>query len=121
MAEITVEELDPGVILECTKPDGNGYRYSIPAWPPGDGGAGICTAQRSAKHFFVNIDEQKKAYWKWFDEETGTPFDGHDRDWGWECSNCGYVLPDNCDDPDIIPAYKYCMECGAEMIVSCFN
>ena len=40
MAEITVEELDPGVILECTKPDGNGYRYSIPAWPPGDGGAG---------------------------------------------------------------------------------
>lgn len=25
--------------------------------------AGICTAQRSAKHFFVNIDEQKKAHW----------------------------------------------------------
>ena len=25
--------------------------------------AGICTAQRSAKHFFVDIDEQKKAHW----------------------------------------------------------
>lgn len=40
MAEITVEELDPGVILECTKPNGERYRYSIPTWPPGDGGAG---------------------------------------------------------------------------------
>lgn len=83
--------------------------------------AGIQTAQRSAKHFFVNIDENKKAYWKWFDEECGNPIYGYDRDWGWKCSNCGYVLPDDCDDPDIVPAYKYCMECGAEMIIPCFN
>lgn len=40
MAEITVEELDPGVIMEVTKPDGERYRYSIPTWPPGGGGAG---------------------------------------------------------------------------------
>lgn len=79
---------------------------------------GIRIAQKGAKHFFVNLDENKKAYWKWFDEECGNPTDGYDRDWGWECSNCGYVLPDDFDDPDLVPAYKYCMECGAEMIVT---
>lgn len=36
MAEITVEELDPGVILECTKPNGERYRYSMPTWPPNE-------------------------------------------------------------------------------------
>lgn len=40
MGDITVKELGPGVILECTKPDVERYRYSIPTWPPGDGGAG---------------------------------------------------------------------------------
>jgi hypothetical protein len=34
------EELDSGVIPEVTKPDGERYRYSIPTWPPGDGGPG---------------------------------------------------------------------------------
>lgn len=77
--------------------------------------AGICTAQRSAKHFFVNIDEQKKAHWQWFDEETGNPIDGYERDWGWECSNCFYILPDDFDDLDIEPTFRYCMNCGAQM------
>lgn len=38
MADISFEELGPGVILEGTNP--NGERYSIPTWPPGDGGPG---------------------------------------------------------------------------------
>lgn len=59
---------------------------------------------------------KRKAHWQWFDEENGTPFDGYDRDWGWECSNCGYILPDDFDYPDCIPTYRYCMNCGAEMI-----
>lgn len=40
MADISIEELGPGVIPEVTKPDGERYRYSIPTWPPGDGGPG---------------------------------------------------------------------------------
>lgn len=40
MADISIEELGLGVIPEVTKPDGERYRYSIPTWPPGDGGPG---------------------------------------------------------------------------------
>ena len=40
MADISIEELGPGVIMEVTKPDGERYRYSISTWPPGDGGPG---------------------------------------------------------------------------------
>lgn len=40
MADISFEELKLGVILECMKPEGERYRYSIPTWPPGDGGPG---------------------------------------------------------------------------------
>jgi hypothetical protein len=40
MDDISIKELGPGVILEVTKPDGERYRYSIPTWPPGDGGPG---------------------------------------------------------------------------------
>ncbi len=38
--DISIKELGPGVILEGTKPDGERYGYSIPTWPPGDGGPG---------------------------------------------------------------------------------
>lgn len=31
-------ELDPGVIMEVTKANGERCRYSIPTWPPGGGG-----------------------------------------------------------------------------------
>lgn len=34
---------------------------------------------------------------------------------GWECSNCFYILPDDYDDPDIEPKFRYCMNCGAQM------
>lgn len=40
MADISIEELGQGVIMEVTKPEGERYRYSIPTWPPGDGGPG---------------------------------------------------------------------------------
>ena len=40
MDNITVEELDSGAILEIIKANGGRYRYSIPTWPPGDGGSG---------------------------------------------------------------------------------
>jgi len=30
MEHITVEELDPGVILEVTKPNGKAYQYKLP-------------------------------------------------------------------------------------------
>lgn len=40
MADISIEELGQGVIMEGTKPEGERYRYSIPTWPPGDGGPG---------------------------------------------------------------------------------
>lgn len=40
MADISIEELGPGVILEGTNPDKERYRYSIPTCPPGDGGPG---------------------------------------------------------------------------------
>lgn len=33
MADISIEELGPGVILEGTNPDKERYRYSIPTWP----------------------------------------------------------------------------------------
>ena len=35
--------------------------------------------------------------WEWFDEETGTPFTGYEREWGWKCSYCGEELPDDYD------------------------
>lgn len=53
--------------------------------------------------------------WEWFDEETGTPFTGYEREWGWRCSYCGEELPDNYDDPDDIPTFRFCYNCGAKM------
>lgn len=37
MEHITVEELDPGVILEVTKPNGKTYQYKKPTKAFGDG------------------------------------------------------------------------------------
>lgn len=53
--------------------------------------------------------------WEWFDEETGTPIDGYEREWGWRCSCCKIELPDDYDNPDICPEMKYCPNCGAKM------
>lgn len=53
--------------------------------------------------------------WEWFDEETGTPFTGYEREWGWKCSYCGEELPDDYDDPDNRPTFRFCHSCGAKM------
>lgn len=53
--------------------------------------------------------------WEWFDEETGTPITGYEREWGWRCSHCGEELPDDYDDPDHSPMLRFCHNCGAKM------
>lgn len=53
--------------------------------------------------------------WEWFDEETGTPSTGYEREWGWRCSHCKEELPDDYDDPDDRPAFRFCYNCGAKM------
>lgn len=57
----------------------------------------------------------RHAEWEWFEELNGNPLEGEDRDWGWRCSGCKTVLPDDYDDPDRKPGLKYCAECGAKM------
>lgn len=64
----------------------------------------------------AHIDrEEWTAEWEWFDEDIGNPLDGIERDWGWRCSKCGYILPDDFDDPDSPPKMKYCSACGRAM------
>ena len=90
--------------------------------PSGDCTAEAVTIAVQALHEVEkNNAGKQKAHWQWFDEELGNPIDGYDRDWGYECSHCGYVLPDDFDNPDCIPKYRYCMNCGAEMFSSYSN
>ena len=63
----------------------------------------------------VNVAPIKYGQWEWFDENTGTPITGHEREWGWRCSRCKHELPDDYDDPDYRPMLDYCPYCGAEM------
>ena len=53
--------------------------------------------------------------WEWFDEDVGTPVTGYEREWGWRCSHCGEELPDDYDDPDDSPTFRFCYNCGAKM------
>ena len=53
--------------------------------------------------------------WEWFDEDTGTPVTGYEREWGWRCSCCQTELSDDYDDPDRCPEMNYCPHCGAKM------
>lgn len=65
---------------------------------------------------YAHIDrEEWTSEWEWFDEDIGNPLDGIERDWGWRCSKCGYILPDNFDNPDSPPKMKYCSACGRAM------
>ena len=50
--------------------------------------------------------------WEWFDEEVGSPLEGIEREWGWRCSKCKTVLPDDFDDPDNTPGMIFCHWCG---------
>ena len=53
--------------------------------------------------------------WEWYDEEVGSPLEGIEREWGWRCSKCKVVLPDDFDDPDNPPTMRFCQWCGAPM------
>lgn len=53
--------------------------------------------------------------WEWIDEDVGTPVTGYEREWGLRCSHCGEELPDDYDDPDDSPKFRFCYNCGAKM------
>lgn len=65
----------------------------------------------------ADVVPAKRGRWEWFDEDTGTPATGYEREWGWRCSCCQTELPDNYDDPDRSPEMNYCPYCGAKMDV----
>lgn len=41
--------------------------------------------------------------WDWFDEDTGSPISGYEREWGWRCSNCKTELSDDFDKLNQVP------------------
>ena len=66
----------------------------------------------------ITREQVQKAWrgeWEWFDETVGTPIDGYEREWGWRCSKCKTVLPDEFDNPDDPPTMRFCQWCGAPM------
>ena len=56
MADISIEELGPGVILEIKKPNGKTYQYSIPQYTPGSGGNGGEFKQPEVDVFCIRND-----------------------------------------------------------------
>ena len=61
------------------------------------------------------VENVWRGEWEWYDEEIGSPLEGIEREWGWRCSKCKAVLPDDFDDPDNPPAMRFCQWCGAPM------
>ena len=61
------------------------------------------------------VEKVWRGEWEWYDEEIGSPLEGVEREWGWRCSKCKAVLPDDFDDPDNPPAMRFCQWCGAPM------
>ena len=61
------------------------------------------------------LEKVWRGEWEWYDEEVGSPLEGIEREWGWRCSKCKVVLPDDFDDPDNPPAMRFCQWCGAPM------
>ena len=61
------------------------------------------------------VEKVWRGEWEWYDEEVGSPLEGIERDWGWRCSKCKVVLPDDFDDPDNPPAMRFCQWCGSPM------
>ena len=59
------------------------------------------------------VEKVWRGEWEWYDEEVGSPLEGIEREWGWRCSKCKAVLPDDFDDPDNPPAMRFCQWCGA--------
>lgn len=63
----------------------------------------------------ADVVEMRHGRWEWFDEENGNQMDGYEREWGWRCSGCRMILPDDYDDPDTTPKMNYCPNCGTRM------
>ena len=63
----------------------------------------------------ADVAQVRHGQWEWFDEDTGTPITGYEREWGWRCTHCKEELPDDYDDPDCRPKFRYCCNCGAKM------
>ena len=61
------------------------------------------------------VEKVWRGEWEWYDEEIGSPLEGIEREWGWRCSKCKVVLPDDFDDPDNPPDMRFCQWCGAPM------
>ena len=61
------------------------------------------------------VEKVWRGEWEWYDEEVGSPLEGIEREWGWRCSKCKTVLPDDFDDPDNPPAMRFCQWCGAPL------
>ena len=61
------------------------------------------------------VEKVWRGEWEWYDEEVGSPLEGIEREWGWRCSKCKVVLPDDFDDPDNPPAMRFCQWCGSPM------
>lgn len=61
------------------------------------------------------VEKVWRGEWEWYDEKIGSPLEGIEREWGWRCSKCKGVLPDDFDDPDNPPAMRFCQWCGAAM------
>ena len=61
------------------------------------------------------VEKVWRGEWEWYDEEVGSPLEGIEREWGWRCSKCKVVLPDDFDDPDNPPTMRFCQRCGAPM------
>ena len=61
------------------------------------------------------VEKVWRGEWEWYDEEIGSPLEGSERDWGWRCSKCKVVLPDDFDDPENPPAMRFCPLCGSPL------
>ena len=54
------------------------------------------------------------SYWAWFEETISNP-NAYEWEYGWRCSKCKSVLPDEYDDPGVPPEFLYCPFCGEKM------
>ena len=61
------------------------------------------------------VEKVWRGEWEWYDEEVGSPLEGIEREWGWRCSKCKVVLPDDFDDPDNPPVMRFCQWCGSPL------
>ena len=75
----------------------------------------VSCAHELRKWFNGEENDVVHGRWEWFNEETGTPSTGYEIEYGWRCSHCKEELPDDYDDPDDSPTFRFCYNCGAKM------